>query len=100
MIDISTERLITFTAAARVRPPSRAGRPTHVATVHRWRLRGLRGVRLEAVRLGGVWYTSYEALQRFAARLAGETDGGPAATGTASAVPGRAIDAALDRLGI
>jgi hypothetical protein len=34
-------------------------------TLHAWIKRGVRGVRLEAVRVGGQWRTSAEALQRF-----------------------------------
>src|SRR4051794_8499124 len=50
-------------------PPGKDGRRTHLSTVVRWKDRGVRGVRLEAVRLGGRWVTSLEALARFAARV-------------------------------
>jgi len=73
MIDISTEQLLTLPQAARVRPHGRLGRPTHPSTVYRWISRGARGaagvVKLEGVRIGGSWYTSREALQRFAEAL-------------------------------
>ena len=73
MIDISTEQLLTLSQAARVRPHGRLGRPTHLSTVYRWISRGVRGVagvvKLEGVRIGGSWYTSREALQRFAEAL-------------------------------
>ena len=73
MIDISTEQLLTLPQAARVRPHGRLGRPTHPSTVYRWISRGVRGVagvvKLEGVRIGGSWYTSREALQRFAEAL-------------------------------
>jgi hypothetical protein len=71
MIDIQAEQLITLNEAARLRPLRRDGRPTHVSTVYRWISRGVRGVRLEAIRIGGVTYTSREAVQRFADRLTG-----------------------------
>lgn len=99
MIDIRSEQLITFTQAARLRPPSRAGRPTHPATIGRWARRGVRGHHLEAIRLGGTWYTSVEALQRFANLLSG----GPASSESVPPhVQQRAtdVDAELDRLGI
>lgn len=51
------------------RCPTQAGRRVHLSTALRWVTRGVRGVRLEAVRLGGRWVTSLEALDRFAARL-------------------------------
>ena len=55
------ESLISFAEAAKRLP----GRP-HVNSLHRWRLRGVRGVRLESVLIGGKRFTSVEALQRFA----------------------------------
>jgi hypothetical protein len=69
MIDITHETLVTLSQAARSLPPGRKGKPSHLATVQRWILHGVRGVRLEGVRLGGRWLTSREALARFAERL-------------------------------
>jgi Protein of unknown function (DUF1580) len=66
MIDLATEKLVTLVQAAQVRPPGRGGRPTHPSTIYRWISRGIRGHKLEAIRLGGTLYTSHEALQRFA----------------------------------
>ena len=51
MIDVSTEQLLTLAQAAQLRPAGRRGRPTHTSTVYRWISRGLRGHRLEAIRL-------------------------------------------------
>lgn len=59
-IDIHAERMIPFTEA----PEHIPGRPS-LATVHRWRLRGARGARLESVLVGGKRFTSAEAIQRF-----------------------------------
>ena len=69
MIDLSTEELMTLAQAARLRPLGRNGRPQHISTVYRHAHRGIRGVRLEVVRLGGSLYTSRQAVQRFAERL-------------------------------
>jgi Protein of unknown function (DUF1580) len=69
MISIRDEQLLTLSQAARVRPIGRGGRPTHTSTVYRWISHGIRGTKLEAIRLGGSLYTSREALQRFADRL-------------------------------
>lgn len=66
MIDTSTERLCTLAQATRHVP----GNP-HIATLHRWRLRGVRGVKLETVLVGGRRFTSVEALARFTERLNG-----------------------------
>lgn len=69
-IDINSESLLTFSVAARSLP----GQP-HVSTIHRWRLRGVRGIKLETALIGGIRYTSREALQRFSMRLTAAADG-------------------------
>lgn len=94
MIDLASESLITLSDAARLRPASRGGRPTHASTIYRWATRGIRGVRLEVIRLGGVTYTSREALQRFADRLTSESASPPSAASMSN------TDAALDEIGI
>ncbi len=70
MIDLSTEDVMPLKEAAPITP----GRP-HVATLFRWASRGVGGVKLEVVRVGGKTCTSREALQRFCDRL---TAGGSA----------------------
>src|SRR5260370_41637777 len=69
MIDISKESALSLSDAAKLIPPSRKGRPTHVATLTRWILHGVRGVQLDGARIGGRWVTSREALDRFSAAL-------------------------------
>jgi hypothetical protein len=60
MIDSSAETLQSISEAAKAIP----GRP-HASTVWRWRTRGIAGVRLEVVCVGGRTYTSSEAVARF-----------------------------------
>ena len=98
MIDLQRERLFSLSEAARLRPPGRRGRPTHTSMLYRWITRGLRGHRLEAIRLGGQLYTSAEALQRFADRLTAATGSG---SPSADAPPrsSAAVDDELSRLG-
>src|SRR5216683_2618673 len=64
-IDPLTEETIPFAEAARRLPLLRADRPVHPSTLWRWASHGLRGVRLETLRIGGTTCTSLEALQRF-----------------------------------
>lgn len=45
--------------------PKRHGKKTHYSTVFRWATKGARGRRLETVLVGGIRYTSFEALERF-----------------------------------
>lgn len=75
----------------------------HPSTILRWIHRGVLGpasqrVKLEAFRLGGRWYTSAEALQRFAARLSSEAT---TTTGTEAKLSqkAQAADAVLKQLG-
>ena len=64
-LDLSKEEAVTFSELARRVGRRRANRPTHVGTCHRWRLQGLNGIRLAAVKQGGIWVTTIEAYQRF-----------------------------------
>jgi hypothetical protein len=108
MLNVSSESTISLTQAARLLPPGRRGRPVSLSCVLRWVLTGATGpsgerVRLEAVRLGGRWLTSREALQRFAERLTPRLDGDPAPVPRTPGRRGRASERAaeaLDRIGI
>ena len=99
MIDITAERVLSLTQAARLLPRRRRGRKPSPSTLYRWAKRGLRGVRLETVRVGGTLCTSVEALNRFFAELDG------AAT-RACSVPhapqpsAREVESQLDKLGL
>lgn len=64
MNDLSSETLIALRDAVDVLP-HRSGRKIHISTVYRWVLKGARGKVLESVIIGGVRYTSMEALSRF-----------------------------------
>ena len=70
-LDITHESLLTFTEAAQRLP----GRP-NISTLHRWRLRGVRSIKLESCLIGGKRYTSVESLQRFTDRTTAAADGG------------------------
>jgi hypothetical protein len=74
MIDLSTESALSLNQAAGILPAGRGGRPVSLGCILRWVLDGAKApdgnrVRLEAVRLGGRWVTSREAVQRFAEAL-------------------------------
>src|SRR5262249_17386918 len=68
-----SEAVRSRTNATKLLPGRRGGRPPHVSCLFRGAKQGLRGVRLETLRVGGTLCTSKEALERFFARL-GETD--------------------------
>src|SRR4051812_5747295 len=69
-----SEEIRSLTHATKLLPSRRGDRPPHVSCLFRWAKHGLRGVRLETLRVGGTLCTSREALERFFARLA-ELDG-------------------------
>lgn len=64
-----SEQIILLSAAARRLPCLRAGRPVNPSTLWRWATKGVRGVRLETIRIGATTATSVEALERFIAAL-------------------------------
>jgi hypothetical protein len=99
VIDLTTETPLPFAEACRLIPPGRGGKRTHLSTLVRWVTRGAPGpqgdrIRLEAVRIGGRWMTSREAIQRFAERLTPQLDEPPPPTPTA-----RQRHAAAERAG-
>lgn len=61
---VLSEDRISFSEAARI-----AG--VHSATVWRWFLAGVGGVRLEGAKIGGMRYTTRQALERFVAAING-----------------------------
>lgn len=61
---LDREPLITLSQAA-AWIGSRTGRRPNISTLHRWALRGCRGVRLETQSVGHLRYTSEAAILRF-----------------------------------
>lgn len=62
-IDIHNDKLIHFSDAVREFP----GGPVSLQTLHRWRLYGIRGIKLDSVLIGGLRFTSWQAIDRFIA---------------------------------
>jgi len=60
-IEMADEVLISFHDATRAFP----GRAIRKGTLYRWWRKGVRGVRLETILVGGQRYTSREAIERF-----------------------------------
>ena len=63
-IDTDTETLLTLCESRTAFP---GGKRLALATLHRWKLKGVHGVRLETILIGGMRYTSREAISRFIA---------------------------------
>ena len=74
MIDIQSETLLRLRKVPDWAEKN-LGQRVHISTVHRWRLRGVRGVKLETVLIGGSRCTSEEALYRLFAESTAAADG-------------------------
>lgn len=64
-IVIATESVFPLAETPKHVPPRRGGKRLHQSTPFRWAKHGVRGVRLETIRIAGSLCTSVEALQRF-----------------------------------
>jgi hypothetical protein len=108
VIDLTCESTLSLAQAADLLPPGRGGARPTLGCVLRWVLKGAKSpsgelVRLEAIRLGGRWLTSREALQRFAERLTPSLDGEPPPAPRTGNQRRRASEAAareLERMGV
>jgi len=68
MIDITSANIIPLCEVPNHLPTRPNGKKIHISAVYRWISRGVRGICLEVIRIGGRTYTSTEALQQFADR--------------------------------
>lgn len=70
-MSLENETLIPVRHAAKLIPSARGSgnKGVNIATVYRWTMRGVRGRRLESVRIGGSRYTSVEAISRWIREL-------------------------------
>jgi hypothetical protein len=109
VIDLKSETTIALAGAARLLPPARLDRPVTVSCVLRWILDGVRlpsgeVIRLQAIRVGGRWLTSVEALQRFAEQQTPKLDAAESPPRPRTAAQRERADkraaAELDRMGI
>ena len=100
-IDVLQEELLTLAQAARRARP-KGQRPAAPCTIWRWAKRGISGIRLETIYMGGTRYTSVEALQRFfdAVTLARSTQGVAQAPNAESGIRSAATKKRLHEAGL
>ena len=91
-IDVKKEQAITLSDVPN-HIPKRRGKKVHYSTVYRWVTKGSRGRILESVLVGGVRFTTIEAIERF---LNSESCRSVSSDGSVMA----AVDAALDASGL
>lgn len=63
-VDLCKEQLLALRDVPDLLP-RRRGKKVNISTVYRWVQNGVRGKTLESMLLGGIRYTSIEAIQRF-----------------------------------
>jgi len=90
------EELVLLSEAASDFP----GRPVHTSTLHRHRLRGVRGVKLECLRIGARWFTSKQAIARFIGKLNGNEPSASSSDTVFSRLSNAELDENLDRHGL
>ncbi len=106
MPSILSETTLSLADAVCRLPRGRDGNPICFSTVFRWAMRGIiapsgERVRLEAIRLGGRWITSHEALQRFVERLTPDLgDADSVRTPAARKRAGEVVSKKLEKMGI
>lgn len=85
MIDVTKEKLKPLTQVVN-ELLAEGTRRIHPSTAHRWVFKGVKGRKLEAVRLGGSLYTSSEAVARFVTALNSDGPSHDSVDGTKSKV--------------
>lgn len=85
MIHILDETLIPFRHLPKW-CEEHLGNRVSPSTLHRWRLRGVRGVKLETILIGGKRHSSVASLQRFFDASTRAQDGQPTASNSAAVV--------------
>lgn len=91
------ETLVPLSEVPKMLPLRPNGKRVHISACYRWAGRGVHGIKLEVIRIGGSTYTSREALARFAAALSAGT-GNAHAPHVIAKTRQRQIDAATTRL--
>jgi len=91
-LDFAKEQAITL-AEVPQHVPKRRGKKVHYSTVYRWATKGARGRLLESVLIGGLRYTTVEAVGRFLAAK-------PAVSHRETCDLDEAIEAALKEAGV
>jgi hypothetical protein len=99
MINLSTETVVTLTAATNHLPRRRGGKKVSPSTLYRWSKGGL-----ETIRVGNTLCTSIQALQRFCEMLTARRNPGgmppPRSRCLPACRPKEEVDRRLDEIGL
>ena len=76
MQETDKTRMVLLSEAASLLP-TRNAKKVHPSTLHRWRSKGVRGVRLACYRVGNCWFTTQNALDEFSAKLGASSESKP-----------------------
>jgi hypothetical protein len=103
MLDTLVETPISLTEAANLLPRRRAGKKASPATIFRWASNGIRGIKLEVIKVGGTLCTSRERLQKFYEKLTLEAAGElvpPPVTSRSRRASVKRAERVLDKAGV
>lgn len=95
MIDLSSETIVTLTAAPHHLPRRRGGKKVSPSTLYRWAKGGL-----ETIRVGGTLCTSVQALQRFCELLTARRNPGGMPPPRSTGLPKEEVGRRLDEIGL
>ena len=76
MQEIDKTRMVLLSKAA-VLLPIRNEKKVHPSTLHRWRSKGVRGIRLVCNRVGNCWFTTQNAIEEFCGKLSATPESKP-----------------------
>jgi hypothetical protein len=76
MQEIDKNRMVLLSKAA-VLLPIRNEKKVHPSTLHRWRSKGVRGIRLVCNRVGNCWFTTQNAIEEFCGKLSATLESKP-----------------------
>lgn len=97
-IDPLAGGLLTLAQAVRLFPSRRRDSRLAISTLWRWATRGLRGTRLEVIKVGGVTYTTATAVRDFIERT--NSAAGSQQSHSSPSLRSRRAVVDLDRFGI
>lgn len=92
---VSADDLIPLAQSAKL---FNSRQPPHQATIFRWATRGCPGVKLEARRIGGLWFTTAAAVRQFVNGCNAPTTTAPAAAPTTAPAEMGLSEAEIDKV--
>lgn len=97
MIDLRTESLIRLEDVRQHIPSGRRGKQLSKSVPFRWASKGVKGIVLETVKVGGARYTTLDALHRFIQHINAPT---PPTSEATRPLPSKQVEKELAKRGL